>query len=73
MHQDDVQQDRVSHQAPEPDTLVADDLKEKQLHNQQHDDSAELFAGDTFAFEYTEEEATRVRWKLDVTMLAMVC
>ncbi|GJN74900.1 allantoate permease [Purpureocillium lilacinum] len=72
MHQDDVQQDRVSHQAPEPDTLVADDLKEKQLHNQQHDDSAELFAGDTFAFEYTEEEATRVRWKLDLTMLAMM-
>lgn len=38
-----------------------------------HDDAAELFAGTEDSFEYTEKEATWVRWKLDLILLTMVC
>ena len=38
-----------------------------------HDDAAGLFAGTEDSFEYTEKEATWVRWKLDLILLTMVC
>lgn len=37
-----------------------------------HDDAAELFSGTEDSFEYTEKEATWVRWKLDLILLTMV-
>lgn len=38
-----------------------------------HDDAAELFAGTEDSFEYTDKEASWVRWKLDLILLTMVC
>ncbi|KAJ6440130.1 allantoate permease [Purpureocillium lavendulum] len=70
MPQDVGPQDQVNH--PVPEKQPADDLMEKPIQKQQHDDSAELFAGESLSFEYTEEEATKVRWKLDLILLAMM-
>ena len=42
------------------------------LQNIDHDDAADLFAGTEDVFEYTEKEATWVRWKLDLILLSMV-
>lgn len=37
-----------------------------------HDDAVELFAGTEDSFEYTDKEASWVRWKLDLILLTMV-
>ena len=47
------------------------DIEEK-TRGVEHDDAAELFAGED-AFEYTPEEATKVLRKLDFVLLPMVC
>jgi hypothetical protein len=47
------------------------DLKEC-IHNVDQDDAADLFAGAEDVFEYTEKEATKVLWKLDLILLSMV-
>ena len=39
----------------------------------EHDDAANLFEGDGGVFEYTQVEANRVRLKLDMILLPMVC
>lgn len=61
--------------APATETRVEQtdilDTKEA-LRNTDHDDAADLFAGTEDSFEYTEKEATWVRWKLDLILLTMV-
>lgn len=42
------------------------------IHNIDHDDAADLFAGSEDAFQYTEKEFARVRWKLDLILLTMM-
>lgn len=45
---------------------------EEKTRGVEHDDAADLFAGESEVFEYTEEEATRVLRKLDFILLPMV-
>jgi ACS family allantoate permease-like MFS transporter len=47
------------------------DTKEA-FRNTDHDDAADLFAGAEDSFEYTDKEASWVRWKLDLILLTMV-
>lgn len=39
----------------------------------EHDDAANLFEGEGGVFEFTQVEASRVRLKLDMILLPMVC
>ncbi|CAK7214110.1 hypothetical protein SCUCBS95973_002026, partial [Sporothrix curviconia] len=39
---------------------------EEKTRGVEHDDAADLFVGESTVFEYTEEEAKRVLWKLDL-------
>lgn len=47
------------------------DIKEE-IRKVDQDDAAYLFAGTEDSFEYTDKEATKVRWKLDLILLTMV-
>jgi hypothetical protein len=47
------------------------DVKEG-IHNVDQDDAVDLFAGTEEIFGYTDKEATRVRWKLDLILLSTV-
>ena len=37
-----------------------------------HDDAADIFAGSEEVFQYTDKEASVVRWKLDLILLPIV-
>jgi hypothetical protein len=41
--------------------------------NDDYDDAADIFADTAEMFHYTEEEANRVRWKVDLILLPAVC
>ncbi|KAN0112527.1 putative pantothenate transporter [Hyaloscypha variabilis] len=56
---------------PDAEEGYTADIKET-IHNVDHDDAADLFAGTEDVFEYTAKEATWVRWKLDLILLSMM-
>jgi ACS family allantoate permease-like MFS transporter len=60
----------IIHQPGVEEAYTAD-IKET-IQNVDRDDAADLFAGTENVFEYTEKEATWVRWKLDLILLSMV-
>lgn len=45
---------------------------EKTTRGVEHDDAADLFAGTGDVFEYTDAEAVKVRWKLDLILMSMM-
>ena len=47
-------------------------IQEKTQHAQ-HDEAANLFDGEEGVFEYTQDEARKVLWKMDLILLPMVC
>lgn len=56
----------------ETNVKIADIVETKEaIRSTDHDDAAELFSGAEDSFEYTEKEATWVRWKLDLILLTM--
>ena len=56
----------------ETDQSIAPELKTIN-HRIDQDKTAELFNNTDGEFEYTEREGRRVRWKLDLILLLMVC
>jgi hypothetical protein len=66
------QADNVAHiHGPGIEEAFTSEIKET-IQNVDHDDAADLFAGSEEVFEYTDKEATWVRWKLDLILLSMV-
>jgi MFS transporter, ACS family, allantoate permease len=66
------QGDNVGHiHEPGTEEAFTSEIKET-IQNVDHDDAADLFAGSEEVFEYTDKEATWVRWKLDLILLSMV-
>jgi hypothetical protein len=56
----------------EPNTVVEEEFIEKKL-TYNHDRALDLFEGSEEEFEYTAREERRLKWKLDLTLIPMVC
>ncbi|KAJ9137556.1 Pantothenate transporter [Pleurostoma richardsiae] len=56
---------------PEVEEAYTADIKGA-IQNNDHDDAADLFAGSDEVFQYTDKEASIVRWKLDLILLPIM-